>query len=150
MTLGRPMMVSRADAPSVPLPASIDDQCLSSDPGPGSSQPANKPSEIEFYVQSLRLFNITEETLTAMYSGEATRRYASHACPSPTERLEKLDFNTIIKIDCSLRKRSDVLPNYLTVRKNPVDELAEPILSRQANILRLRQVCTSGTVISKS
>lgn len=135
MTFGRPMVITKADAFSIPFPASIDDEYLSSEPGPGNMQPPDKPSIIEFWLQTLKLYSIQEETLSAMYSNDAVIR---KAITSPSERLENLDFNTILRINSSLRKWNDALPHFLKVRVNAAEDLAEPIFSRQANVLHLR------------
>jgi hypothetical protein len=138
MTLGRPLMISRADAISVPFPSSTDDECLLLEKLPDSMSRLHQPSGMEFYIQSLRLFTITEETLRTMYSVEATCTHPSTALSSPLEKLETLDFTTIVRIDLSLQQWNKSLPHPLRVRGSLAEELIEPTLSRQANILHLR------------
>lgn len=136
-TLGRPLMISKADATAVPFPASIDDEYMSSEEGSVSSQPPDKPSLIEFYVQSLHLFEIVEETLSAMYHKDS-RSDAVDSQAAPFERLESLDFNTIVSIDSSIRRWHRSLPEYLKVGGATGDQSTEATFRRQANILHLR------------
>lgn len=138
MTLGKPLMISRADAILVPFPSSTDEECLLTESLASSFRHPQKPSGMEFYVQSLQLFTITEETLRTMYSAEATYPEATIRILSPLERLEKFDFTTLIKIDNSLQQWNKSLPQTLRVRGNQSEELTEPTLSRLANILHLR------------
>jgi len=57
---------------------------------------------------------------------------------SPMEKVENIDFNTVIKLEASLQRWYFSLPHKLKVRKNMVEDMIEPIFSRQANMLRLR------------
>ena len=135
MTFGRPMVITRADALAVPFPAGINDEYLSSTPGSSNLQPLGESSTVEFWLQTSKLYIIQEETLSAMYSNEAAIRKATN---SPAERLQNVDFNTILRIHSSLRQWNEALPQFLRVRKNSSTELADPIFSRQANVLYLR------------
>ena len=135
MTYGRPMVITRADALSIPFPASINDEYLSAERGRDGIQPPDEPSTIEFWVQTLKLYLIQEETLSAMYSNDAIDQKAK---TSPKERLGNIDFNTVLRIESSLRTWNHALPHSLKVRENAVAERRQPILSRQANVLHLR------------
>jgi hypothetical protein len=138
MTLGKPLMISRADALLVPFPSNTEDGCLLSGSLSDSFGHPQKPSGMEFYVQSLQLFTITEETLRTMYSAEATYQDATTRFLSPKEKLERFDFTTLVKIDHSLQRWKKALPQMLQVRGTQAEELMEPTLSRLANILHLR------------
>jgi hypothetical protein len=131
MTLGLPRVISRADALAVPFPACIDDKYLSQIPDSDNLQPGGIQSQTGFYVQSLKLYVITEEVLSAMYSSEGTKEPA-------TEKLAKIDFNNILKIDASLQNWHASLPGGLQVRRSVAEGRLAPVLSRQANILHLR------------
>lgn len=138
MTLGRPMMISRSDALAIPLPASIDDDCLSAEPGKDNEQPPDRPSKMEFFIQSLKLFQITEATLSSMYAGDSRSDQDGSTQRKPN--LEDLDFNTIISIESSLRKWNHSIPGYLKLQfeNSELDSFLDPVLKRQANILHLR------------
>lgn len=133
MTLGRPTMVPKADALTVPLPAAIDDPYLSTKAGQDGSQPVGEMSVVEFYVQSLKLYIINEETLTALYKSDG-----SDAPTSAMNKLASLDLNTILRIDMTITSWYDSLPEQLKARKHPSDDFTEPIFARQSNTLRLR------------
>jgi len=133
MTLGRPTMIPKADALAVPFPAAIDDQYLSPKLGDDHSQPQEQISIVEFYVQSLKLYIINEETLSTMYKSDG-----SDGPPSAMTKLANLDLNTILRLDSAITDWYDSLPKKLKVRSNPVDDFTEPIFARQSNILRLR------------
>ncbi|EXJ56366.1 uncharacterized protein A1O5_12633 [Cladophialophora psammophila CBS 110553] len=136
MTLGRPMMISKADALVVPFPEAIDDRYLSLELGQDQTQPQGKVSIVEFFVQSLRLYIITEETLSSMYPHEDA---ASSSTPlSPLEKLTNLDFNTVLRIHTAITKWYDSVPDTLKINNNHSRRSTEETHSRQANILRLR------------
>ncbi|KIW23707.1 uncharacterized protein PV07_11886 [Cladophialophora immunda] len=136
MTLGRPMMISKTDASVVPFPEAIDDQYLSLELGQDQSQPHGKVSIVEFYVQSLKLYIITEETLSAMYPHEDA---PCSSTPAPAlEKLTNLDFNTILRIDTAITKWYDAVPDALKIHSHRSRSSREAAHSRQANILRLR------------
>ncbi|KAH8810824.1 fungal-specific transcription factor domain-containing protein [Xylogone sp. PMI_703] len=136
MTLGRPMMISKCDALGVPFPQAIDDEYLSSDARKEHSQPAGAMSKNEFFLQSLKLYIITHETLSTMYRNEDV--ISSGVSPSALEKLHKLDFNTIVKIDTSISEWYSAVPKGLKICSAPTGKSDESIFSRQANILRLR------------
>ena len=130
MTLGRPPTITKTVAQSIPLPASIDDEYLSTVHGSDGIQPPHKPSKTEFYVQSLKLYVLQEETLSVMYSDEVTEPSLT-----PSERIEQLDFSKILKIDRSLQDWNDSLPPYLKV----LHEASSGVpFSKQANTLHLQ------------
>ena len=138
MTLGRPTVISKADALNVPLPKSIDDEHLSAAPGSDRGlQLENKPSVTEFYLQSLKLYMIQDETLSVFYSDYSTDR---KAYLPPMQKLEDLNFDAIIRADSSLRRWHDLLPDFIKVKVGDgiSDEMGKTVFARQANILHLR------------
>ncbi|KAK5203088.1 hypothetical protein LTR47_011092 [Exophiala xenobiotica] len=110
MTFGRPRVITRADALAVPFPASINDEYLSTEPGPDGVQPRGEPSLAEFYIQTLKLYVIQERTLFAMYSNDASDVKVTQ---STRESLDNIDFNTILRIEASLKSWDEALPGYL-------------------------------------
>ncbi|KIX99976.1 uncharacterized protein Z520_04614 [Fonsecaea multimorphosa CBS 102226] len=137
MTLGRPMMISRTDASVVPFPEAIDDQYLSLEIGQDHSQPQGQVSIIEFYVQSLKLYIITEEILSVMYPHEDAASSPTRAS-SALEKLASLDFNTILRIDSAITNWYKAVPNELKIHSDSLPEPHKAAHARQANILRLR------------
>ncbi|KAG8354017.1 hypothetical protein FVEN_g8234 [Fusarium venenatum] len=63
-TFGRPVLYCRPHA--IPLPQPIDDEYLS-EVNEGC-QPENIPSRIDFFIYSMKLFEILDETLSRLYS----------------------------------------------------------------------------------
>lgn len=136
------MVVSKRDALAVPLPACLDDADLSTTPGQDTAEARGVVTQAEFYVQSLRLYEITEEVLSAMYASEGRVPSMTKENLSPVERVEQIDFSTVLMLDASLRQWYASLPNKLKVRKNNAEDVKEAVLLRQANLLRLRCVVT--------
>ncbi len=134
MTLGRPTVVSQADARDVPLPAQIDDVYLSLRADVEGQQPVALISTTSFFVHSLKLVDILEQVLLNMYSaGSVIERSPG----SWTQKLRYLDFNTIVRIDNSFKEWHDGLPAALLMKTNQVD-FTNPVHCRQARVLRLR------------
>jgi hypothetical protein len=63
-TFGRPVLHCKPHA--IPLPEPIDDEYLS-EVNEGC-QPENIPSRIDFFIHSIRLFEVLDETLSRFYS----------------------------------------------------------------------------------
>jgi hypothetical protein len=140
MTLGLPTVISRVDAHAVPLPACIDDVYLSSLPSQDNHQPLGMISQKEFFVQSLKLYVIMEDILSAMYSGEDSISPVTQSDLTSTERLSRIDFNTLLQIEASLQNWYAALPDMLKAKDCAAEDNTEPILTRQATILQLRSV----------
>ncbi|KAL8828757.1 MAG: hypothetical protein Q9191_002410 [Dirinaria sp. TL-2023a] len=141
MTLGRPPTITKTNALSIPLPASIDDEYLSMIHGSDGTQPPEKPSKTEFYVQFLKLYVLQEETLSVMYSDEATEPSLT-----PSERIERLGFDNVLKIDSSLQKWNDSLPPHLRVPNGSDGGSTVPAFSKQANTLHLHYKYIRGDI----
>ena len=134
MTLGRPLMINREDAHIVPLPQPIDD--LNKPSNIGQDQQSGEVPRITFFVESLKLYYITEETLSAMYKNDGL---ASQGSPlSLREKLENFDFNTLVRIDAAIDNWYISLPQQLQINHDRNSDSYDLVLHRQANILRLR------------
>jgi hypothetical protein len=125
MTYGRPTMVGRSMAAAVPLPL-----CTEGD-GSGPRHrfhrnTASPPSEVEFFVQSLKLYEIMYEILVGLYPSSARRSDSAHnwtesyfgLCTGPSGSLSILD------IDRRLIKWEKELPTQLQVSQ---DQLHDPV-----------------------
>ena len=133
MTLGRPVVISSADACAVPLPIAVDDIHLVADMSFDGHQPEGTVSRTSFFLNSLKLVEILEQILSEMYS-------ARSAVPGYSNSIEKLlhyDFNTILRIDTLFQEWYDSLPYQLRLGGDKPD-VTDPTLSRQARVLRLR------------
>lgn len=134
MTLGRALVIPEAEARAVPLPASIDDEYLSAQPGPNNEQPAGIPSTMEFFVQSLKLSTSLEEILSKIYSNEE-----ANVAPDTTalKGLENLSIDKILHISAARDAWHESIPAFVwTGTERPVN--LEPVLVRQENILHIR------------
>ena len=134
MTLGRPVVVSQADARAVPLPAEIDDDQLSPIAGSDRQQPEELFSKTGFFFQSLQLIDILEQILSGMYSASSSMNRPD---TSSLERLTTLDFNMILRIDTAFRKWHDSLPSDLMI-ENGEARSGDAVIFRQARVLQLR------------
>lgn len=134
MTFGRPMMISRADALATPFPDAIDDESLVNERY--QPQSSEKLSRNEFFVQSLRLYIITQEILSEMYQNENTTSTGPPG--SSMEKLRRLDFNAIVKIDSEILSWYNAVPEALKINPSPANKSDSQTILRQANILRLR------------
>jgi hypothetical protein len=119
------------------LPSSIDDECLSAKPHVDGVQSSDRHSQVEFWVQTLKLYAIQEKVLTTMYFKDKVSAGVKISM-APRQQLELIDFNSISKINSSLRDWEKALPLFLKVRKDFSVPTAEPIFDRQANVLHLR------------
>ncbi|KFZ11405.1 hypothetical protein V501_04785 [Pseudogymnoascus sp. VKM F-4519 (FW-2642)] len=137
-TLGRPLMISRAISNSVPLPASVDDEFLSSEPGVDNVQPMGVPFRSEFYLQTLKLYNILELTLSTFYPSGVSESVTSRRNPSTNEDFEDLDYNAILRIDKLLTEWHQDIPPHLIWRSAPMSGEVDELFLRQANVLKLR------------
>ena len=138
MTLGRPLMISRTMANSVPLPASVDDEFLSSEPGIDNVQPLGVTFRSEFYLQTLKLYNILEAVLSTSYSSGLSENSASQEDALINEGLGDLDCNAILRIDNLLREWHQNIPEHLAWRSAPISREVDELFLRQSNVLELR------------
>ncbi|KAE8372401.1 fungal-specific transcription factor domain-containing protein [Aspergillus bertholletiae] len=67
MTFGRPAMISKASCESVPLPATVDEEYISTASDIEVAQPADRPSVMAFYAKSLELYEIMNDILLSLY-----------------------------------------------------------------------------------
>ncbi|PYH42286.1 transcription factor domain-containing protein [Aspergillus saccharolyticus JOP 1030-1] len=108
MTFGRPSMISKASCGSVPLPATVDEEYIPSALGTDAAQPADRPSVMAFYAQSLELYEILNDILLSMYN------------PNPDESPDDVYFKdttegkqTVFELDRALTNWSRNLPPHL-------------------------------------
>jgi hypothetical protein len=131
-------MISRSSSISVPLPASVDDEYLSSQPGVDNVQPQGVPSKTEFYLQTLKLYNILEIILSTFYPSGVSECVTSRGDTSTSATLEDLDFNAILRIDTLLDEWHQNIPQHLIWCSEPASPGVNKLFLRQANVLELR------------
>lgn len=140
LTYGRPCMIDRKVALSVPRPLPVEGEELSADPGMSTSLGETEhPTLVDFFCQSLALYDILHDILLNFYSPET----------SPIQSLDDVyqcyfeglgrEFS-IHGIDRRLYTWENGLPSYLRASRYPAQHSAMTVLSRQAVVLRQRCV----------
>lgn len=67
MTFGRPAMISKASSEAVPLPVAVDEEYISVSSSAEATQPADRPSMMDFSVKTLELYEIMNDVLLSLY-----------------------------------------------------------------------------------
>jgi hypothetical protein len=128
MTFGRSLTISRGIASMVPFPSAIDERYLSEVIGKDGLQPPDTPSQIEFFVHTLKLYVILDDILLSLYNpiSEATVCY---------KKLQSWNNNAIFRIETALSRWKRDIPHCLQFE--PENNLATfgPIFNGQSNVL---------------
>ncbi|KAH9216129.1 fungal-specific transcription factor domain-containing protein, partial [Leptodontidium sp. 2 PMI_412] len=138
MNYGRPSMITASRDAKAPLPLPVDEELLTTKDCPPMAYP-NQPSTVEFFVQSLRLFDILDEVLVRFHPDHLEKGY------SIEEMLEKFLGRTaagnnwsILDIDRRLLKWEKDLPAHLKIEYTSLDWGVSRTFSRQGVLLRQR------------
>lgn len=136
MTYGRPAMIGKRSAAAVPLPAAIDENYLSTDPGRRDSQPEDNPSILDFFIQSLGLYRILNEILLNVYAADPQTgaNIDEWECFFPRRYDEQKSFS-FLDLDRALTVWERGLPRHL-IDFNYAN--SSEIHYRQAVVLRQR------------
>ena len=136
MTYGRPAMIGKRSAAAVPLPMAIDEHYLSGDPHRKNSQPEDRPSILDFFIQSLDLYRILNEILLNVYAADPKTgpNIDEWECFFPS-RYDGQRGSSFLDLDRELTLWERGLPCHLTVSN--VGNNNE-IHGRQAVVLRQR------------
>ncbi|EEP76551.1 conserved hypothetical protein [Uncinocarpus reesii 1704] len=143
MTFGRPSMISKTAAGSVPLPVAIDEEDIPGISDPEISQIQGRPSMMAFYAKSLELYEIMNDILLSLYS--PTERLPSCEAPGEESVASMQDFyfsneaegpKMVFEHDRALTKWCRNLPLHLRDPSSRVQR--NPIYHRQAIVLRAR------------
>lgn len=134
MTFGRPAMVSRASSGAVPLPLTIDDELITTEPSQEPAQLARDPCMMTFYAKTLELYEIMNDVLLSLYNPvpEDSPTGAHGFLFSGTSEGER----TIFDLDRSLTRWNHDLPPHL--HRNPEIESENHVFYRQGIVLRAR------------
>ena len=131
MTFGRPAMISRSLADAVPLPSMVIPEYLPLDNPPGMS-PSPPVSMIAFFVVSVKLYNIINDILLELYTGnDQARSKDQHSLTS-----ESFDLDTVLKLDRALMIWGQTLPTHLRI--SSPESLENEIFQRQSVVCRAR------------
>lgn len=103
MTHGQPLVLPSGDE-SLSLPDLISDELLSNQVGKPNRQPEDVPTVIEYYIQSIKLYDILRQILTK----EVPNTNNSITTESPTQR--------ILRLHTKIMAWHANLPEYLTYK----------------------------------
>ncbi|KAJ4983632.1 fungal specific transcription factor [Stagonosporopsis vannaccii] len=138
MTQGRPSMIAGRIDTKAPFPVSIDEELLPTDDSLPMPTP-KQPSILEFFVQSLELFEIFDDVLVQFHSQHPETVYTTE------ETLDKFlgraatnNNRCILDIERKLLQWDRSLPSHLKVSHGSLGLDNSPIFTRQAKILRER------------
>lgn len=148
MTYGRPLMVGTRSAMAVPLPQPMPDELLPSEfTGPQifSSEQEPHPSAIDFYVSSLKLYDILHDVLSNFYhvhNEQNTRTFEGPYDRYFGRSQAYVSQPSVFELERALEKWEDELPSHLRLgtRQPPLGVGWDNMLYRQAKILHQRQV----------
>lgn len=125
MTFGRPSMIANWLSDAVPLPLMIDDDYLDIPIESSAVRPDGKPTEVVFFVKSLELYGIVNNSLLELYM-------------RPREKLahDQQVLASVLEFDSTLTRWAWTIPNQLcyTLEKTQQDF----IIRRRSIVLRSR------------
>ena len=136
MTYGRPCMIGPKASLAVPLPLPIDEEYLVPEAVQGQSVQIQQTFAVEFYVLSLKLYQILHDMLFNFYSVNF------QPCQPEDEYFGSLDQgqNSVFEIERRLSRWATSVPDRfrMTTGKKPQIGSVEATLYRQAVILHQR------------
>jgi hypothetical protein len=138
MTYGRPTMISQAVASVTPLPLPIDEENLSMGTALKDVD-SSPPTRLEFFLHSLKLYEIMEELLNATNSNII--RQNAPAKPSGVLGFRSAHATPLTEIDDKLVAWEAELPDHLRRLpdlQSPARSSSVNVFYRQAVILRQR------------
>ena len=134
MTYGRPCMIGPRAAAAVPYPEpALEEQHDLQLPLNSS---ARGGADVEFFVFSLKLYEILHDILYSFYSVNSLYTQL----PSLEKNLESIGklHARILEVDSRLASWQQSLPRYLKLSEQTLADSDHPILHRQACILHQR------------
>lgn len=138
VTYGRPCMIGPRAASAVPLPLPLDEECFISGSLQGQPIQAQQTFTVEFYVISLKLYEILHDVIFNFYSVNMQPIQSTDG----NEKSESLDQgqHLVFEIECRLSRWKETLPERFRVGTGgkPPSDNAEATLYRQAVILQQR------------
>lgn len=140
MTSGRPCMINREMASDVPLPQPLSFEGLPAGPYTPSSPSTAQPTLVDFYIYSLKLYEIVYDVLVCYNAAAKADNISSGE--EPYEKyfghlLTPLSA-TFLEFEQRLWRWKNSLPKHLWIGTRPERDGFEAILYRQAVTLRQR------------
>ena len=143
MTYGRPCMISRAVAESVPRPVPVEAEYILLETSiPQAQIHGNAPTRIDFFNQSLGLYDLVFDILTNFYlpgsqHDESFEDVYQHYFGRDSSRSFR---TTILDVDHKLVTWNQKLPLHLQISSGEGDCYTNSMLRRQAVVLHQRYV----------
>lgn len=131
LTFGRPTMIDRQAASLIPMPVPLDDSYLTHDSSNTDVPSIQKPMEIQFYIESLKLYEILNNILTDLYTSTGLASEGNTVSIS----LDAGKIALLLTLDQSLTLWLENLPSHL---KQDCEQVSNKAFRRQANILYSR------------
>lgn len=131
MKFGRPSSIQAAEVYDVPCPLAVDDQYIHND-STTPRQPANRPSEIAFFIHTIELSQVIDNILKDLY---ATNRKSLRLDAGVSEESRQYQFlSRAVLLDGQLRSWWKDVPAHL----RPESEVDGQIFKRQRSVMRVR------------
>lgn len=146
MTHGRPCMIGPKTAAGVPLPLAEDDLEQLESPPWSMDMAARTPRLIDFYIESLRLYDILHDVLFNFYSEKFHQEQSAEILfdlcfgdsQAPGQKQPGVfELERLVKWERNL-------PEHLRMYTDSHSIGPDPVLRRQSIILRQRYVCHNG------
>ncbi|KAK9350162.1 fungal-specific transcription factor domain-containing protein [Lipomyces doorenjongii] len=138
MTYGRPPMISAALAAAVPRPLAIDEERLPREDGVLVPQ-SDRPSILDFFLQTLELYEILYDILVGFYSSSLGEDLsADETWDKYLERSGVSNIFSTLDIERRLVRWERGLPSHLKLDDSNQDEGPNKYSTRQAVILHQR------------
>jgi hypothetical protein len=134
MTLGRPTITSGES--NVPFPTAVDDEYLDYDTN-AAQQPDSIFSENNFFVQTLKLYNILGETLRHVYNPSQIKESDDQHV---SDRLSNSPMNTVLNLESAISDFESNMPSQLRWDRSGVEVNERDGLERQRIVLHTRCV----------
>lgn len=147
MTYGRPCMIGPRTARPVPLPLSMDDELLSQGSVQQRTSEAQQPSLTDFYVFSLRLYEILYDILLTFYFTDVQQCQSKDGLYDEYFGSSSSSGGTwsVFELERRISSWENSVPDHLRIGNYRQDCDKGAVVYRQAIILHQRYVGTNGS-----
>lgn len=150
MTYGRPCMIGPRSADAVPLPLAIDEEHLLAGPTRPHAVQAQRPAILDFYIWSLKLYDILHDVLYNFYTTDVSQSLPTHGLFDSYFGLSSSSEGrpSLLEFERKLSRWESSIPEHLKIEnsKQPLEGGVEAVFHRQAVILHQRYVKSGITI----
>jgi hypothetical protein len=145
LTYGQPSTISVRTASAVPLPLAIDEGDLLQGSVPQHAVEAQRTSIIDFYISSLRLYEILQDVIfildsTKLRSWTVDGSHNTHASHLSGHLSSIEGSSSVYEVERRLSHWEKGLPDHLKIGNHAQNEGKDSVLYRQAVVLHQRYV----------